>query len=329
MNIQRVNHNHTQLIGKENQIKESKPTVEKVQRKAFVDLSNQVQGPKQQQIQAPFIEKKNVLLKEEIKTVLLKKEEEIGLEDYFEDIYEYFKKHETKYLPKTDYMKYQTDISYTMRGTLIDWLVDVHLKFELSTETLYLCINIIDRFLSVKEISRSKLQLLGVTSLWIASKYEEIYLPDLEEFLDICANAYSKDEMIKMEKVVLETLNFNLTISSPITFLEKYLKMIEIDLNVKYSCLYLAELCFLEPSLISLKPSLIASCCLYLSLKFFKNLNYWSLEKETGYQLKDLDESVNIILKLLKNQSNLKAVMKKYSHQKRNQVSTLIQKYFI
>ena len=77
------------------------------------------------------------------------------------------------------YMTQQTDINQKMRAILIDWLVEVHLKFKLYPETLYLTINLIDRFLEKKLVLRSKLQLVGVTAMLLASKYEEIYAPEV------------------------------------------------------------------------------------------------------------------------------------------------------
>ena len=68
-------------------------------------------------------------------------------------------------------MERQTDVNCKMRAILIDWLVEVHLKFKLMVETLYLTVNLIDRFLEKEAITRNKLQLVGVTAMSIASKY--------------------------------------------------------------------------------------------------------------------------------------------------------------
>merc|ERR1719199_2421150 len=72
-------------------------------------------------------------------------------------------------------MKNQGDINEKMRGILVDWLVEVHLKYKLKPETLYLAVNLIDRFLEKRQVTRKKLQLCGVTRMLIAAKYEEIY----------------------------------------------------------------------------------------------------------------------------------------------------------
>lgn len=76
-------------------------------------------------------------------------------------------------------MDSQPEINDRMRAVLIDWLVEVHQKFELNPETLYLTINIVDRYLAVKSTSRRDLQLVGVSAMLIASKYEEIWAPEV------------------------------------------------------------------------------------------------------------------------------------------------------
>ena len=99
--------------------------------------------------------------------------------EYIKDIYEHLRQFEVKYQPSANYMASQTDITDRMRAILVDWLIDVHLKFKLRQETLYLCFQIIDRFLEKQLVARSRLQLVGVTGLMLASKYEEIYPPEV------------------------------------------------------------------------------------------------------------------------------------------------------
>ena len=83
-----------------------------------------------------------------------------------------------------------------MRAILVDWLIDVHQKFKLLSETLFLAVNIIDRFLSIRLINRNKLQLIGVTAAMIATKYEEIYPPTVKDWVYITDNAYKKEEIL-------------------------------------------------------------------------------------------------------------------------------------
>ena len=101
-------------------------------------------------------------------------------------------------LPKPGYMlNVQTDINEKMRAILVDWLIEVHYKFKLLPETLFLTINLIDRYLERVQVHRTKLQLVGVTSMLIASKYEEIYAPEVKDFVYITDRAYSKEEILR------------------------------------------------------------------------------------------------------------------------------------
>lgn len=103
-------------------------------------------------------------------------------------------------LPSQTYMSRQVDINEKMRGILVDWIIEVHLKFKLLPETLFLTVNLTDRYLEKTQISRTKLQLVSVAALLIASKYEEIYVPELCDFEFITDNAYSKEEILEMER---------------------------------------------------------------------------------------------------------------------------------
>ena len=97
--------------------------------------------------------------------------------------------------PKPNYMKRQTDINYGMRAILVDWLVEVADEYKLLPQTLYLTINYIDRFLSVMSVLRGKLQLVGTACMLIASKFEEIYPPEVSEFVYITDDTYTAKQV--------------------------------------------------------------------------------------------------------------------------------------
>ena len=132
--------------------------------------------------------------------------------EYLDEIYNNLlsDEKELKYCPKIGYMTLQGDINEQMRAILIDWLVEVHYRFRLKSETLFQTVWIIDTYLSMMQITRAKLQLLGIASLLISCKSNEIYYPQLNEFTDITDGAYVKNELIEMEKKVLKILNFNI-----------------------------------------------------------------------------------------------------------------------
>ena len=82
----------------------------------------------------------------------------------------------------------QPEITERMRAILVDWLIQVQTKFELSLETLYLTINIVDWFLAVKNVPKRELQLVGISAVQMATKYEEIYPPQVS--IIICCYLY-------------------------------------------------------------------------------------------------------------------------------------------
>jgi len=99
--------------------------------------------------------------------------------EYIGDITEFIRDSEEKNQPEYGYMKKQRDINEKMRAILIDWLIEVHYKFKLNPDTLFVTCNIIDRYLSKEQVKRQHLQLVGVTAMLIASKYEDIYPPPI------------------------------------------------------------------------------------------------------------------------------------------------------
>lgn len=142
--------------------------------------------------------------------------------EYAQHISEELLRVEKESLPSPNYMSHQTDINFNMRAILVDWIIEVHLKFKLLPETLFITINLIDRYLSQTNIRRKNLQLVGVTCMFIASKYEDIYPPPVIDFANITDNAYTTTQIFEMEFSVLSTLNFNITCCSPYRFLERF-----------------------------------------------------------------------------------------------------------
>ncbi|KAL0297301.1 UNVERIFIED_CONTAM: Cyclin-A2-1 [Sesamum radiatum] len=173
--------------------------------------------------------------------------------------------------PLVDYMeKIQPDITQGMRAILIDWLVEVSDEYRLVPDTLYLTVNLIDRFLSENYIEKQKLQLLGVTCMLIASKYEEICAPRIEEFCFITDNTYTKDEVVKMESRVLNFLGFQLSVPTTKKFLRRFIQAAQLSYEVpsvelEFLANYLAELTLIEYSFLKFLPSLIAASAVFLA----------------------------------------------------------------
>jgi cyclin B len=124
-----------------------------------------------------------------------------------------------------------------MRSILVDWLVDVSVHFEVMTETLHFAISYIDRTLSILEIEKSKLQLVGVTCMKIADvfneKSKEYYRQEnATEYAYITADEYTSDELIQMEKKILTLLDFKLYSPTTIHFVKIFSKIMKLDPQV-------------------------------------------------------------------------------------------------
>jgi hypothetical protein len=112
-----------------------------------------------------------------------------------------------------------------MRSILLNWLVDVHLKYKLLPQTLFIAVDILDRYLEKRPVQRGKLQLLGITSLWIAAKFEEVYqVPKISNLVFICNEAYSRADILEMEGNVLLALNFELLEIHSLSYLQLFLR---------------------------------------------------------------------------------------------------------
>ncbi|KAI4307240.1 hypothetical protein L6164_030447 [Bauhinia variegata] len=243
------------------------------------------------------------------------------------DIYNHLRASEVKKRPSTDFMeKIQKDINPSMRAILIDWLVEVAEEYRLVPDTLYLTVNYLDRYLSGNVITRQKLQLLGVSCMMIASKYEEICAPQVEEFCYITDNTYFKEEVLQMESAVLNYLKFEMTAPTIKCFLRRFVRAAQ-GVNevpsLQLECLtnYIAELSLLEYSMLCYAPSLIAASAIFLA-KFilFPSSKPWdsTLKHYTHYQPSDLYACVKDLHRLCYNShsSNFPAIREKYSQHK-------------
>jgi hypothetical protein len=156
------------------------------------------------------LQKQTVL--EENKTREQLEQDLFELPDYRQSIFEHLKSVEHMYAPKINFMEHQSDINSAMRTILIDWLIEVADEYKLNDETLFLCVQYVDRFLSTVNVTRSKLQLLGTTCMYIASKYEEMYPPALDEFSFITDNTYETKHILRMEQIIMKVSDSKVTI---------------------------------------------------------------------------------------------------------------------
>jgi len=195
------------------------------------------------------------------------------------------------------------------------------------SETLFLCVNIIDRFLQHKAVVRQKLQLLGITAMLIASKYEEIYTPEVQDFVYIAASAYTREEILKMEKLVLITLHFELNVPTPLNFLRRFSKAARSDSKIHTLSKYLVELSLLDYKMLNYLPSTIASAAVYIARVMMKQSPVWTvtLEHYTQYSVEDIVCCVKDLNAILKRQPTTpyKATTLKYQSSKLMSVANM------
>ncbi|WEW61267.1 B-type cyclin [Emydomyces testavorans] len=179
--------------------------------------------------------------------------------EYGDEIFEYMEKLEIKLLPNPHYMENQAEIQWSMRSVLMDWIVHVHLRFSLLPETLFLCVNYIDRFLSCKIVSLGKLQLVGATAIFIAAKYEEINCPSVQEIVYMVDNGYTVEEILKAERFMLSLLQFELGWPGPMNFLRRISKADEYDLETRTLAKYFLEITIMDERFVGSPPSFLAA----------------------------------------------------------------------
>ncbi|KAL2712668.1 cyclin-A2 [Vespula squamosa] len=250
------------------------------------------------------------------------------VEEYRADIYSYLRVAERQHRPKPGYMKKQPDITYLMRLILVDWLVEVAEEYRLQTETLYLAVSYIDRFLSYMSVVRAKLQLVGTAAMFIAAKYEEIYPPDVGEFVYITDDTYTKKQVLRMEHLILRVLSFDLTVPTPLAFLKDYCISNNLSEKIKFLAMYLCELSLLEADpYLQYLPSHLAASAIALARHTLQEETWpHELELSTGYSLHELKECISHLNKTFHNASNIQqqAIQEKYKSSKYGHVALLL-----
>jgi len=245
--------------------------------------------------------------------------------EYVKDIYKYLTKNEKKLVP-SDYLKRHNEITEKMRTILIDWLIQVHQKFNLLQETLYLTVYTIDRYLDKEQVKRSDLQLVGVTAMLLASKYEEMYAPEVADFVYITDNAYSKDKIKIMEQKMMKTLGYNFSNPLCLQFLRRNSKAGEVNAIKHTLAKFLMELSLISYKLSRKYPSEIAAAALYLSIKLVDS-SVWTptLEHYSGYSEDEILPIVGELASLAMSMeaSKFEAVKIKYAASKLLKVSRM------
>ncbi|KAI0777212.1 A/B/D/E cyclin [Trametes elegans] len=248
--------------------------------------------------------------------------------EYVVEIFDYLKQVELTTMPNPHYMTNQKDLAWKMRGILTDWLIQVHSRFRLLPETLFLCVNIIDRFLSARVVSLAKLQLVGITCMFIAAKVEEIVAPSASNFLYCADSSYNESEILQAERYVLKTIDWNLSYPNPIHFLRRISKADDYNVQVRTIGKYLLEIQCLEWRLIGAPPSLLAAASIWLA-RLILGFPDWTpnLAHYSSYREKDIIPTANLMLNYIIKPVRHQSFYKKYASKKFLKASVFVREW--
>ncbi|PPQ69161.1 hypothetical protein CVT26_003535 [Gymnopilus dilepis] len=260
----------------------------------------------------------------ELQAIRERFEDEVDMHDttmvseYSDEIFEYMADLEEEVMPNPDYMDGQNEISWSMRQTLVDWLLQVHLRYHMLPETLWIAVNIVDRFLTKRVVSLVKLQLVGVTAMFIAAKYEEILAPSVEEFVYMTEKGYTKEEILKGERIMLQTLDFQIShYCSPYSWMRKISKADDYDIQTRTLSKFLTEVTLLDHRFLRVKPSLIAAVGMYSSRRMLGGDWNEAFVFFSGYTEEQLIPGHDMLVqKLAEENFHRQYVCKKYANKK-------------
>ena len=255
-------------------------------------------------------------------------EDELEATQYVQELFSTYRAKEASTSTRPIYLAKQTRVNARHRTILVDWLVDAHRVFRLLPETLYLCINLLDRYLSRVEVDRSSLQLVGISCLLIATKYEEVYCLAVADCVHVCDKAYSSSDVLEMEWEVLTSLEFDITVPTSYSFLSRFLKSANADERTARLANFLLDGTLQNYKLLQYLPSQLAAASVMIARKTVvgsaANATIWTstLQYYTGYTEQEVKHVARAILKAWeKRQDNCPAVVKKHSLPKFGQIA--------
>ncbi|KAJ7500765.1 cyclin-like protein [Mycena galericulata] len=250
--------------------------------------------------------------------------------EYVVDIQRYLMDCEKRTMPNANYMSSQPKLNWEMRGLLNEWLLQVHTRFHLLPETFFLTANLIDRFLSTRAISPTKVQLVGMACMLIASKFEETISPAIANFIDVSEGTYTASDMLQAEQHILRALDWDLSYPSPINFLRRISKADGFDPQTRTIAKYLAEIACMEHRLIAAPPSQLAAAALWLArLAVGKEEGEWTpnLAHYSAYRESELVPVANEMLRYVLQPMRHESFYKKWAGKRNMKVGVYMQQW--
>jgi hypothetical protein len=191
----------------------------------------------------------------------------LACDEYLEDVMQHMRHMEDETLPDANLIDMQREIQWFMRPYLIDFLIEAHAAFSLLPETLFLTVNLLDRYCSKRVVYKQHYQLVGCAALLIAAKYgdKKDRVPQINELNNMCCGLYDAGMFTQMEMHVLNTLEWN--IGHPtVDFFTQLIVAEERDTKeVEHMAAYICEIALYHRDFVSTKPSIMARASLALA----------------------------------------------------------------
>lgn len=258
-----------------------------------------------------FSEKRNLIVKRECPQ---------QVKQYEEKIKKYLVSKDSENILEKNFISSQKEINYKMRAKLVDWIIDVSLKFKLLDQTLFASIWYLDQYISKsKEISKNNLQLIGICCLMISAKFEEVYPPCLSDYEKVCDGAYSIDEIIDFEGEIMVTLNFNLAFNSSLLFYQKNAKELSIKGKPYFYGEFLLTNGLLDETINNYSQNILSEAVCFLLNKMFK----LKLKFDDKKEISQIKTAAKNIYKFLKKTEKLEltATKRKFGKSEKMEVS--------
>lgn len=203
--------------------------------------------------------------------------------DIAKDVYDYMFSLEEAQAVKEDYLRGQKILTPKVRQRLVNWCIEINVKLGLNAETLYITIALIDRYFDRVQVKQQSLvQLVAIGATLIASKYEEIYPPDVQDLLHLAQGEYSRREVMRIEIQILEELNFDLGKPIPLAFLRRFSKAAHCDVKMHSIAKFLMELSLTEYECSHWRPSMLAAAALFATIYMVNTGNRQDSQQASG-----------------------------------------------
>lgn len=249
--------------------------------------------------------------------------------EYSDEIFRHMRVMELRLLPSKGYMRIQGEFNWSLRRALLDWLVKLHHRFNLLPETLFLCVNYIDRFLTLREVPIAQVQLFGAVALFVAAKFEEINYLSVQEVGQMVEYTYETEDILRAERYMIDVLDFNLGYPGPMSFLRRVSKADDYDLETRTLAKYLLELTIMDERFVAAPPSWTAAVAHYMSRHMLRKGD-WTPKHVyfSTYTEDQLRPGAKAVRQTLENPlEHHAAIFEKYSERKFRRAASFVQNW--